>query len=204
MSRSPALLLAVVVAVYLAGCRASAGPGPTGPRPTADPARSEYAVADPVAAPPLDLVDQNARAFHLDRFAGTPLLLYFGYTNCPDVCPATVGVVAEVTALLDRDQAAVFVTVDPERDTVAAMRDYVRHLAPGWTGLTGSAEQIRVAAEAYGVTYKRIATDGAQGYLISHSADLFLVDGEGRLTHRFPFDTPAAEIAADIRALASD
>lgn len=189
---------------------ASAAPsGSTGagtspdPRPSLDPATvlAAYAVPGTPIAGPLTLTADDGSAFDLGRLAGRPVLVYFGYTSCPDVCPATTGVLAQVVRGSARPPAVVFVSVDPERDTVAVLHDYLSYLPPGFTGLTGSAAAVRAAADAYGVDYARVDTGSASGYTMAHTADVTLVDAAGRVRARFPFGTDASEILAALDAI---
>ncbi len=165
---------------------------------------SRFAYAEAVPAPVLDLVDQDGRSFSMAELRGRPTLLYFGYTHCPDVCPATIGTINAVIAATPKPLHAVFVTVDPARDTVDAMGAYVRYLPPEYTGLTGTPSQIRAAADSYGVTYSRIDTGSASGYAMAHTAELYLIDARGRLRSHYPFGIEATDVVRDLRALAAE
>jgi protein SCO1/2 len=162
------------------------------------------AASTPAPAPPLDLVDQDGVPFSLDSLAGRPVLLFFGYTHCPDVCPTTVGTVTEALTAVGDGPRAVFTSIDPERDGVAEMKSYLRYLHPAFIGLSGSPVATRTAADAWGVKYARIETGSAGGYAMAHTADLFLVDGQGRLRAVFPFGTEAAPIAAFLERLLAE
>jgi protein SCO1/2 len=164
----------------------------------------EYAYPDGRAAPPLDLVDHEGRRFDLARLKGAPVLVYFGYTHCPDVCPATIGTLNEVIAAFPEPLRAVIVTVDPERDTVEFMGSYIRYFSGEYIGLTGSPTAIRVAADAYGVTYARVDTDSAGGYSMAHTAEIYLIDARGRLRAHYPFGVAAADIVRDLQHLATE
>ncbi len=93
---------------------------------------------------------------------------------------------------------AIIVTVDPERDTPAALREYLAYLPPAYIGLTGAATAIRTVADAWGVTYARIDTSSASGYAMAHTAEVYLVDAAGRLRAHYPFGTEAPAILADL------
>jgi len=139
------------------------------------------------------LVTPDGRAFDLAELAPHPVLLFFGYTHCPDVCPMTVGDL--VLALRERpDARVVFVTVDPERDTQAALGEWLRYLPEGFVALTGSPSAIASAADAYGVRYARVDSGSAAGYAMSHTAFVYLIDGDGRLRLTFPFGSGWASI----------
>ena len=152
--------------------------------------------ADPVAgARPLPLramdfalVDQDGAAVGPDDLAGRPSLVFFGFTHCPDICPTTL---SEISGWLDElgteadELNAVFVTVDPERDDVAAMAEYVSYFHPAIQGWTGTPEQIASAAEGFRVDYERVPT-GDGDYAMNHAAGVFLFDATGR--HRSVID----------------
>lgn len=222
MNRKPILLalgaalgLGLAAAILVAGCSlrqakdAAAPGGPTSspvaalalasaPAPAG---RFDYPTAAP--APRLDLVDQDSRPFDLASLTGTPVLVYFGYTHCPDVCPATVGILNQVIGRAGLPVRAIIVTVDPERDTPAALREYLAYLPPAYIGLTGAATAIRTAADAWGVTYARIDTGSASGYAMAHTAEVYLVDAAGRLRAHYPFGTEAPAILADLARFTS-
>ncbi len=152
-------------------------------------------------APPLEgLVNADGTPFHLTDYAGTPTLVFFGYTHCPDVCPATIGEIFGVFQAAPETQA-VFVSVDPERDTPEFLASWTEYFPEGFHAVTGSPGAIRRAADGYDVKYARVETSSTAGYTMSHTANVYLIDGDGRLRRIFPFGTPAAEIAADISTL---
>lgn len=150
------------------------------------------------AAAPIHLTDQDGRFFDLASLRGSPVLVFFGYTHCPDVCPATVGTVGLAMEAFGSPVRAIFVTVDPERDTPAALGDYVRYLAHGFIGLTGLPSQIAATAAGWGVSYGRVDTGRPGAYSMSHTADVFLVDANGVLRARFPFGTSADAMTATL------
>jgi protein SCO1/2 len=166
--------------------------------------QAAYAYPESSPAPPLDLVDQDGRRFDLASLQGDPVLVYFGYTHCPDVCPATIGTLNEVIAAVDEPLRAVIVTVDPERDTVEFMASYIRYFSDEYVGLTGTPSEIRVAADGYGVTYARIDTGSASGYAMAHTAEIYLIDARGRLRAHYPFGVTAADVTRDLRYLATE
>jgi protein SCO1/2 len=192
-----AALAGLTLVVALAACSGApvATPSQASGSPTFD---SPFAYADARPAPKLALTDQDGRAFDLADLRGSVVLIYFGYTHCPDVCPATIGRLNDVVATVDVPLRIVLVTVDPERDTVAALREYVRYLLPEYLALTGSASEIRAAADDWGVTYARIDTGSASGYAMAHTAEVYLVDPNGRLVTHYPFGTEAEAIARDV------
>jgi protein SCO1/2 len=157
---------------------------------------------------PFTLVDHTGRTVTDRDFAGRPMLLYFGFTYCPDVCPTELGTIA---AALDAMGPAgervtpVLVTIDPERDTPAALADYVSRFHPRMIGLTGSAEQIAQAARAYRVYYAKVRPRDSTDYLMDHSSFIYFVGPDGRVRSLFrPETTPeaiAAAITSQLRAL---
>lgn len=148
---------------------------------------------------PFSLVDQNGQAVTDRDFAGRALLIYFGYTYCPDVCPTELGIVA---AALDAMGPAgervtpIFITVDPDRDTPAALADYVSRFHPRMIGLTGSAEQVAQAARAYRVYYAKVHPRDSTDYLMDHSSFIYLVGPDGRVKSLFRPETSPEAIAA--------
>jgi protein SCO1/2 len=157
---------------------------------------------------PFTLLDQTGRTVTEGDFAGRPMLLYFGFTYCPDVCPTELGTIAaaiDAMGPLGDRVTPVFVTIDPERDTPAAMADYVARFHPRMVGLTGSAEQIAQAARAYRVYYAKVRPRDSTDYLMDHSSFIYFVGPDGRVRSLFrPETTPeaiAAAVASQLRAL---
>jgi protein SCO1/2 len=151
---------------------------------------------------PFSLVDQGGRAVTEADFAGRFLLVYFGFTYCPDVCPTELGTIAaaldELNGLADR-VTPVFVTVDPERDTPDAMADYVSRFHPRMVGLTGTPEQVAAAARAYRVFYARVQRPEMTQYLVDHSSFIYLVGPDGRVRTLFRPQTSPEAIAEAVR-----
>ena len=140
----------------------------------------------------------------LKDFRGKEVLLYFGYTYCPDICPTSLAATAEGLKLLTPDElaqvAVIFVSVDPKRDTPARLKEYVEFFHPSMVGVTGSAEEIAAIAKRYGVFYaeQKVETAGG-GYVVDHSADTFVVAADGRLVARMAHATPPEQVAEIIR-----
>ncbi|HEY2590630.1 MAG TPA: SCO family protein [Steroidobacteraceae bacterium] len=148
------------------------------------------------------LTDQSGAPFTQASLAGGPSILTFGFTHCPDVCPATLAMLARVSRAPGVPPVRViFVTVDPERDTPPLLDSYVKAFDPRFIALTGAPAAIRAFAERLGVGYQRDALPGGD-YTIDHTAVAFLIDPEGRIAAIFtaPFD--AARFAADLRRAA--
>ncbi len=178
------LVLFAVVALLVGG-RASI-PGATSPSAIGGPFR---------------LVDQQGRAVSDQDMKGKPFLVFFGFTHCPDVCPTTLFDVSEVLSKLGPDGdrvGALFVTVDPERDTPAKMKDYLASFDPHLRGLSGDAEAIAAMQKGYRVYAKKVAlADG--GYTMDHSALVYLMDKEGRFVAPFNLKRRPEDSAADLR-----
>ena len=151
---------------------------------------------------PFSLVNaEGARVTEKD-FAGKPMLVFFGFTNCPDVCPSGLQIIA---AALDRlgDKASgltpVFITVDPERDTPEVTGRYVASFHSGIVGLSGSAEDVAGATKAYRVYARKAEPDeGSDHYNVDHSAFLYLMDGNGEFVKHFPHSVDADTLATEL------
>ena len=151
---------------------------------------------------PFSLLDGDGRTVTDRDFRGRLMLVYFGYTHCPDACPTALQDMA--TALDDLgakrgEVAPVFITVDPARDTPAVMKDYVGNFGAGITGLSGSPEAVAAAARAYRVYYAK--RPKADGYDMDHSSVIYLMDRQGRFLSNFTHETPPEQIAAKLRTL---
>ncbi|WP_337996477.1 SCO family protein [Oleispirillum naphthae] len=122
-------------------------------------------------------------------FKGRVLIVYFGYTFCPDVCPTSLANIADAIDLLTPEEqekvAAVYISVDPDRDTPEALAEYTSHFHEKITGLTGSPAAIAAAAKAYSATYARVEGQGAAEYLMDHSTAIYLMDADGRFIRHF-------------------
>jgi protein SCO1/2 len=160
-------------------------------------------VAQQIAAigGPFKLTDQDGQAVSDQDLKGHPFLVFFGFTHCPDVCPTTLFEVSEILRSLGRDAdraRALFVTVDPERDTPAVMKDYLSSFDPHLSGLTGDAAAIAAVAKAYRVYYKKVPLDQG-GYTMDHTAIVYLMDKEGRFVAPFSLKRTTEAAAADLR-----
>jgi protein SCO1/2 len=154
------------------------------------------------AAPRLLGLDQNGVEVTAERPGGWRLV-FFGYTHCPDVCPLGLQTLAETMEALGPladGFTPVFVTVDPARDTPAAMKDYASMFHPRLVGVTPTAEQLAEMAAAWRVKYDRVPSRDGRDYSIDHTAWIFLVDPSGAVLSRLPHDQSGARIADAIRA----
>jgi protein SCO1/2 len=151
---------------------------------------------------PFSLTDHTGRAVTEADFADGLMLIYFGFTFCPDVCPTELGTIAAALDALGDDAARVtpvFISVDPERDTPAAMADYVARFHPRMVGLTGTAAQVAAAARAYRVFYAKVHPPTASEYLIDHSSFIYLVGPDARVRALFRPETAPEAIAQTVR-----
>lgn len=140
----------------------------------------------------------------LKDFRGKLVLVYFGYTFCPDICPTALAATAEGLKLLTPDElarvAVIFVSVDPERDTPARLKEYVEFFHPAVVGVTGTPENLAEIAKRYGVFYARQKVDTAGGgYVVDHSSDTYVVGVQGQLLSKIAHAAPPDEVAAEIR-----
>lgn len=155
---------------------------------------------------PFTLVDQTGKTRTEQDFRGQYMLIYFGYTYCPDVCPTELQAISNAMDLLPEDTARqvqpIFISVDPERDTVAAMADYVPHFHPRLIGLTGTLEQTSAAAKAYRVYYVKAFEDGepkdSDSYLVDHSSFIYLMGKDGAYIRHFNYGETPEKIAEGI------
>ena len=166
------------------------------------------AEADDAGGAVFDLVDHDGRAVSDRDYRGSYLLVFFGYSHCPDVCPTSLAALGLAMDALGADGARVqplFVSVDPARDTPERLAAFVGHFHPRLVGLTGTPEQVARAAAAYRARYRRADSNGGgQGgdgpdYLIDHTAALVLAGPDGRGLAAIPHGAPAADVAAAVR-----
>ena len=151
-------------------------------------------------AAPFSLTDHTGRAVTLDDYRGKVVLLFFGFTHCPDVCPLTLSRLARVTDGLGRDAEDVrilLVTVDPERDTPAVLGEYVRRFTPRAVGLTGDSASLERAYRGYGV----YSMEGHHG--MTHSSVVYGIDREGNLQVVIPYEATDEAVRDDVRSLLS-
>ncbi|HYN79400.1 MAG TPA: SCO family protein [Lamprocystis sp. (in: g-proteobacteria)] len=151
-------------------------------------------------------LDSAAGTLDLADLRGKVVLIYFGYTSCPDICPTNLAMIAGALRQLTPDELSqvqvLFISVDPERDDPERLAGYAPYFHPNIRGVTGTPEQIATAARLYGAAYRRsAASESAMGYTVDHSASTYLVDPQGRLARTLDHATPSPAITAAIRAL---
>jgi protein SCO1/2 len=147
------------------------------------------------------LTDQNGQPFSDKDLKGKTFLVFFGFTHCPDVCPTTLFEISEILRNLGpaADQtAALFISVDPERDTPASMKDYLANFDSHIHGLTGDAAALAGVAKAYKVYYKKVPLEGGD-YTMDHTAIVYLMGKDGRFVAPFNMRRTADVAAADLR-----
>ncbi|MGW8269203.1 MAG: SCO family protein [Burkholderiales bacterium] len=151
-----------------------------------------------------EMTDDAGRTVHAADYRGEVVLLFFGYTHCPDVCPTTLARLAQAIQLMGAEGRKVrilFVTVDPARDPPALLRGYVRAFSPQAIGLRGSQAQLDALTKRYRVAYSHDAPDAHGNYAVSHSSAVFAFDAEGRARLVIASALGAQEIATDLKRL---
>ena len=191
-----ARLIAFVIAGFLIGAIAGAGvllvANPQGGQPV----QSSGAA---LIGGPFSLVGADGKPVTDRDFRGRYMLIFFGFTHCPDICPAELQVIAQALEQLGdkaKKVVPIFITLDPERDTPEAMANYVKSFGPNFVGLTGSPEAIAAAAKAYRVAYSKVENKESAGdYSVDHSALVYLMDPEGRYVTHFSYGLSADQMA---------
>ena len=159
----------------------------------------------PAVGGPFELIDGDGRKVTERDFEGRHMLVYFGYTFCPDVCPTTLfnasGALDAIGPALASKVRLVFISIDPERDTPEIVKEYAGHFHPGTVGLTGTPEQVAAAARAWRIYFRKAAPEDDGSYLVDHSSILFVMDGDGRYVTHFGHTATAADMAAALKRL---
>ena len=197
-----ARLIAFVIAGFLIGAIAGAAvllvANPQGGQPV----QSSGAA---LIGGPFSLVGADGKPVTDRDFRGRYMLIFFGFTHCPDICPAELQVIAQALEQLGdkaKKVVPIFITLDPERDTPEAMANYVKSFGPNFVGLTGSPEAIAAAAKAYRVAYSKVENKESAGdYSVDHSALVYLMDPEGRYVTHFSYGLSADQMAEKLEKL---
>ena len=166
---------------------------------------TEY--SEPRETPQVTLQNAAGESVSLQELRGKVVPIYFGYTFCPDVCPLSMANLARVQREIDDEGEQIqvlMITVDPDRDTPAVVQNYVESFHPTFIGLSGTEEQIAAAADPFGVFYEAAEGSAATGYLVDHTARIFVLDKSGELRVTYAFDAPIEDIAADMRKLIAE
>jgi protein SCO1/2 len=157
-----------------------------------------------IPAPSVVLTRDNGETYHLNDQTGKVVLIFFGFTSCPDVCPTTL---AELNLALNdmradpEDVQVLFISVDPERDTPAKIQEYVERFNTSFIGLSGSEEELQPIWQNYGVFREIVPGSTALDYTVNHTARVILIDPDGNMRLSYGFQTPPADIAYDIDLL---
>ena len=156
--------------------------------------------------PAFELTDHNHKAFNNRSLQGKWTLMFFGYTHCPDICPDTLQVLADTMRQIDNEAIRqqlqiVFISVDPERDTLDAMKAYVGYFNPAFLSATADIEQVKLLTDAVGVLHYIVKSDEDDRYEVAHSAVMPLIDPKGRYTAIFSAPHNSEMIAADLKRL---
>jgi protein SCO1 len=183
----------IVLAVLLAGCA-----------PADKPKFHFTDITGAQFARQLSLPDHSGQTRQLSDFAGKVVMVSFGFTHCPDVCPSTLATWAGVKQQLGdkgRDLQVLFVTVDPERDTPELLRQYVPAFDPSFLGLRGSPEQTAEAAKEFKATYQKASGASPSTYTVDHSTQVYVFDKQGRVRLLIPHNAAVAAIVKDLKLL---
>ena len=152
---------------------------------------------------PFELVGKDGKTVTDEDFRGRHMLVFFGFTHCPDICPAELQIMAAALETLGPEGeniVPIFITLDPERDTPEAVTAYVENFSPNFVGLTGSPEAIDKAAKAYRVTYKKFQDETmGDSYSIDHSALVYFMSPDGDYVTHIPYGTPPEKMAETLR-----
>jgi protein SCO1 len=197
-----ARLIAFIVAGFLIGALAGAAvlliTTPQGGQPV-------QSSGTALVGGPFSLVGADGKPVTDRDFRGRYMLIFFGFTHCPDICPAELQVIAQALEQLGdkaKNVVPIFITLDPERDTPEAMGNYLKSFGPNFVGLTGSPEAIAAAAKAYRVSYAKVEDkESAADYGVDHSALVYLMDPKGRYVTHFSYGLSAEQMAEKLGKL---
>lgn len=171
-------------------------------------AGTKQIIDPPRPMPDFTLTSDSGQPMRLSDLRGRPVLLFFGFTHCPDICPTTLGEFRQVKEKLGEqgDQAAfVFISVDGSRDTPESLAAYLHALDPAFIGLTGDEEVVRAIGKDYYLYFERVtlgtATAAGENYTVDHTTYSYLIDADGHLRVIYPFQAPTQMIADDIKSL---
>lgn len=154
----------------------------------------------PVIGGAFQLTSQDGKPISNKDMSGRPFLVFFGFTNCPDVCPTALREISDVFAAMGEGAkvSALFITVDPERDTPASLKDYISNFDPRILGLTGTREQIDATMKSYRVYARKVPGENG-AYSMDHSSIIYLMDKQGRFVGSFNINRPPQDAAAELK-----
>lgn len=193
--------MAFAAAVLLCGCE-PAPPAPAERRAEAARLMGELMSGKHPVGGPFVLADADGRRVALADFRGRLVLLYFGYANCPDICPTDLAIIAQALGRLGAAEGEVqplFITLDPERDQPGVLREYAAAFHPRLVALTGSEAEVRRVATDYKVFFEKVPLPGTPTYAIDHTPYTFLLDRDGKFVILFPPGTPAERMEVMLR-----
>jgi protein SCO1/2 len=157
---------------------------------------------EPIPAPKFALTSQDGEIVSSEDFPGKILIVFFGYTSCPDVCPMTLANLTRAFQEMEENgerMQVLLITVDPARDTPERLKGFLSHFHPSFVGLTGTVEEIRIVADGFGAWFSE--PGGGEGYTVDHTARTFVVDRFGRIPLTFPVTATPQEMARDLITL---
>lgn len=161
----------------------------------------------PALANDFSLIDQHGNEFHLAENRGKVILIFFGYTNCPDICPTTLADFKQINEKLGEradDVVFLFVTIDPERDTPDRLAKYLPVFGEGIIGLSGSEDELRPVWKDFGVYRSKVDSGSAAGYLMDHSTRVYGLDKDGNIRVTYPFGSPLDSYIKDVNYLLNE
>ena len=165
-------------------------------------------VSNPRQIPDYALVDMNGQPFKLSQLKGRSVLIFFGYTFCPDVCPLTLAELKQIKALLGpnaADVAVLYISVDPERDSPEVLKRYIGAFDPDFLSATGDIETVRRFATEFGAAFEKQKPAGTSAsYLVAHTSFTYLLGRDGRWRMTFAFKTPVEEVARETLRIAQE
>jgi len=156
-------------------------------------------------APEIELTRSDGTSFRLSAMRGDVILVFFGYTSCPDVCPTTMAELKLALAELNEEDAAqvkvLFITVDPKRDTPEHMQEYVDRFNKSFIGLSGTEAELDKVWKEYGVFRQEVPGSSAAGYTVDHTARVTVIDQDGNMRISFGFDAPMEDVVHDLKLI---
>ena len=194
--------VALALPLMLSGCDGVLPGGSSG-----KPAFKAVDITGAEYARSLSLTDQDGQPRTLADYKGKVVVVFFGYTQCPDVCPTTMAELAEVKRSLGADGARVqglFVTVDPERDTTELLKAYVANFGPDIVGLRGTPDEIKAAAKEFKVFFSKVPGKTDTSYTVDHTAGSYIIDAKGKVRLFTRYGTGAQALADDLKLLLAE
>jgi protein SCO1/2 len=161
-------------------------------------------IEPPVPAADFSLRDQDGDLFRLSEQKGSAVLVFFGYTHCPDVCPVTLTEFKQIKQIMGKQADKlrfVFITVDPERDTPEKIKGFLENFDPSIRGLSAARADLEPVWQAYGVYQAKSEAASESGYLVDHTARIYVIDPQGNWKLTYPFSTEVDKIVSDLRHL---